>query len=435
MNWLRSTMKLYLNKAEIAAFIIDTNPELANREKLAELSGILSPRIGSDVFDQSGEQVATNSPYTRFTVSDDPEDQSYEFNKLLLGVDSLVQEAQPDDVSGDFHQYIGVTLRDEQNNPNGFVQISVIPSRLEVTEEKHGDRQHPLRASAWANGGVVFAVDKEDGTIAYHPNSRYIGRDAYAYGITEDAVVDGYTGYVAFAGTRHFASALETDRYIVFAAVPEANIGTARLPVTLMAGAASFVALLLVILMLCLYRDKPGKAVHKGKEEKKYGKTMVDVVMPDGSVKKTENPPPAAGATSFIGWADKTPEQKLFSVLRGLLGVFAVVICLAVLMRDQFFDESSVFLFVLNGNGRTASTSSPSPAACSSSAWPASSHHDRAAPAHHHGPHLRGPRVRRSAACSRALSSTSPSSPCSTSAWRCSASTPQRCWPRPVSSP
>ena len=338
--------ELYLNKAEIAAFIIDTNPELANREKLAELSGILSLE-SVNVFDQSGEQVATNSPYTRFTVSDDPEDQSYEFNKLLLGVDSLVQEAQPDDVSGDFHQYIGVTLRDEQNNPNGFVQISVIPSRLEVTEENM-EIGNILSGIRMGNGGVVFAVNKEDATIAYHPNSRYIGRDAYAYGITEDAMVDGYTGYVTFAGTRHFASALETDRYIVFAAVPEANIGTARLPVTLMAGAASLVALLLVILMLCLYRDKPGKAVHKGKEEKKYGKTMVDVVMPDGSVKKTESAA-SRWRNSFIGWADKTPEQKLFSVLRGLLGVFAVVICLAVLMRDQFFDESSVFLFVLNG--------------------------------------------------------------------------------------
>ena len=338
--------ELYLNKAEIAAFIIDTKPELADREKLAELSDILSLE-SVNIFSQSGEQIATNSPYTRFTVSDDPEDQSYEFNKLLLGVDSLVQEAQPDDVSGDFHQYIGVTLRDEQDNPNGFVQISVIPSRLEVTEENM-EIGNILSGIRMGNGGVVFAVDKEDATIAYHPNSRYIGRDAYSYGITEEQLVDGYTGYVTFAGTRHFASALETDRYIVFAAVPEANIGTARLPVTLMAGAASLVALLLVILMLCLYRDKPGKAVHKGKEEKKYGKTMVDVVMPDGSVKKTESAA-SRWRNSFIGWADKTPEQKLFSVLRGLLGVFAVAICLAVLMRDQIFDESSVFLFVLNG--------------------------------------------------------------------------------------
>ena len=259
--------ELYLNKAEIAAFIIDTNPELANREKLAELSGILSLE-SVNVFDQSGEQVATNSPYTRFTVSDDPEDQSYEFNKLLLGVDSLVQEAQPDDVSGDFHQYIGVTLRDEQNNPNGFVQISVIPSRLEVTEENM-EIGNILSGIRMGNGGVVFAVNKEDGTIAYHPNSRYIGRDAYAYGITEDAMVDGYTGYVTFAGTRHFASALETDRYIVFAAVPEANIGTARLPVTLVAGAASLVALLVVILMLCLYsrQARQGRAQGQGRKE------------------------------------------------------------------------------------------------------------------------------------------------------------------------
>ena len=338
--------ELYLNKAHIAAYIIDAKPELADREKLAELSEILSLE-SVNVFNQAGVQVATNSPYTRFTVSNDPEDQSYEFNKLLLGVDSLVQEAQPDDVSGDFHQYIGVTLRDEADNPNGFVQISVIPSRLKVTEENM-EIGNILSGIRMGNEGVVSAVDKADGTIAYHPNSRYIGRDAYDYGITDEELVDGYTGYVTFAGTRYFASTLETDNYIVFAAVPEANIGTARLPVTLVAGAASLVALLLVILMLCLYRDRPGKAVTKDKEEKKYGKTMVDVVMPDGSVKKTE----AAASrwrNTFIGWEDKTPEQKLFSVLRGLLGAFAVVMCLAALMRDQIFDESSVVLFVLDG--------------------------------------------------------------------------------------
>ena len=340
--------ELYLNKAHIAAFIIDTKPELADREKLAELSSILSLE-SVNIFDQSGVQVATNSPYTRFTVSDDPEDQSYEFNKLLLGVDSLVQEAQPDDVSGDFHQYIGVTMRDEQGNPNGFVQISVIPSRLEVTEENM-EIGNILSGIRMGNGGVVSAVNKADGIIAYHPNSRYIGRDAYTYGITEESLVDGYTGYVTFANTRYFASTLETDEYIVFAAVPEANIGTARLPVTLVAGAASCVALLLVILMLCLYRDNgnAGKPAGEKPEGKKYGRPMVDVVMPDGSVKKTE----AAASrwrNSFIHWEDKTPEQKLFSVLRGLLGVFAVVMCLAALMRDQIFDESSVFLFVLDG--------------------------------------------------------------------------------------
>ena len=62
------------------------------------------------------------------------------------------------------------------------------------------------------------------------PTAATSARDAYTYGITEESLVDGYTGYVTFAITRYFASTLETDEYIVFAAVPEANIGTARLP-------------------------------------------------------------------------------------------------------------------------------------------------------------------------------------------------------------
>ena len=260
--------ELYLNKAHIAAFIIDTKPELADREKLAELSSILSLE-SVNIFDQSGVQVATNSPYTRFTVSDDPEDQSYEFNKLLLGVDSLVQEAQPDDVSGRFPPV----------HRRHHARRAGQPQRL------CADLRHPLApgsdrgktwrsatyspASAWATGGVVSAVNKADGIIAYHPNSRYIGRDAYTYGITEESLVD------RLYRLRHlrehpvtFASTLETDEYIVFAAVPEANIGTARLPVTLVAGAASCVALLLVILMLCLYRDNGNAGKPAGKSRR-----------------------------------------------------------------------------------------------------------------------------------------------------------------------
>ena len=337
---------LYLNKARIAAYIIASNPELANRDSLAELSGILALE-SVNVFDQSGVQIATNSPYTRFTVSDDPEDQSYEFNKLLLGVDSLVQEAQPDDVSGEFHQYIGVTLRDEENNPDGFVQISVIPSRLEATENSL-EIGNILSGIRMGNGGVIFAVSKADATIAYHPNQRYIGRDAIDYGLTEEQLIDGYTGYITFGNDQYFASTLETDEHIVFAATPESAVGSARLPVTLVAGAASLVALLIVILMLCIFRDVPEKAPKAEKARKKYGAAMVDVVMPDGSVKKTESVS-SRWRNSFIQWQEKTPEQKLMSVLRGLLGVFAVLICLAVLMREEIFDSNSVFLFVLDG--------------------------------------------------------------------------------------
>ena len=337
---------LYLNKAHIAAYIIDTNPTLANRESLAELSQILSLE-SVNVFNQAGVQIATNSPYTRFTVSDDPEDQSYEFNKLLLGVDSLVQAAQPDDVSGDFHQYIGVTLRDEADNPNGFVQISVIPSRLEATETnlEIGNILSGIRMGA---GGVVFAVDKADGAIVYHPNQRYMGRQAQEYGLTDEQLVDGYTGYITFAGNQYFASTLETDEHIVFAAIPETAVGSARIPVTLAAGGATLIALMVVILMLCTFRSVPGEGQWTKKAKKQYGAAMVDVIMPDGTVKKTQSVS-SRWLNNFIAWQEKTPEQRVLSVMRILMGILAVLICLAIALRDRIFDSNSAFLFVIDG--------------------------------------------------------------------------------------
>lgn len=71
--------------------------------------------------------TATNSTFTNFVLSEDPEDQSYGFRKLLQGVESYVQPAGPDEVSGELRQYIGVI--------DGFVQLGIRPTRLEALLE------------------------------------------------------------------------------------------------------------------------------------------------------------------------------------------------------------------------------------------------------------------------------------------------------------
>ena len=107
----------YLNKAQIAAYILTKSPRLADRDHLADLSSLLGVESVS-VFDRNGVQTATNSPYTEMSVSDDPEDQSYEFQKLLVGMEYLIQDAQVNDLTEEYEQYIGVTLRDEEGNAN-----------------------------------------------------------------------------------------------------------------------------------------------------------------------------------------------------------------------------------------------------------------------------------------------------------------------------
>lgn len=101
----------YLSKAQVAAYILDRNPEPATREKLQELADALQIEY-LFTFDSSGRVTATNSTFTNFMLSEDPEDQSYGFRKLMQGVESYVQPAGPDEVSGELRQYIGVVTHD-----------------------------------------------------------------------------------------------------------------------------------------------------------------------------------------------------------------------------------------------------------------------------------------------------------------------------------
>lgn len=329
----------YLNKAQIAAYIVDKKPDLANREKLAQLSGILGIE-SINVFNAEGVQTATNSPYTKFTVSDDPEDQSYEFNKLLQGMDYLIQKAQTDDVSGEYHQYIGVTLRDEQYNPAGFVQISVKPSKLQETVSSM-QIENILPNIKVGTGGIVFAVEKENNTLAYYPNKKLIGRKAAKYGLTEAQLTDQYNGYLTLGNKKYFGSSVETSDYYVYAAVPTDTIGGKRLPITVASVFASFGALAVVFVLLTVSRRK--QEVIPQVQDKK------DKASGDGAVRKNSSAA-SRWQINTIHWQEKTAEQKFFVVLRGLLAFLAVVICLGIVFQDQVFDDNSIFRYVISGS-------------------------------------------------------------------------------------
>ena len=121
----------YLSKAQVAAYILDRNPEPATREKLQELADALQIEY-LFTFDSSGRVTATNSTFTNFVLS---EDQSYGFRKLLQGVESYVQPAGPDEVSGELRQHIGVVTHDADGVIDGFVQLGIRPTRLETLLE------------------------------------------------------------------------------------------------------------------------------------------------------------------------------------------------------------------------------------------------------------------------------------------------------------
>ena len=347
----------YLSKAETAAYILDRNPELENKASLQELADVLQVQY-LYVFDGAGTMTSTNSPYTNFTLSEDPADQSYEFRKLLQGVDHLIQQPQPDEISGELRQYIGVTLRDGAGNADGFVQLGIRSSRLE-TLLSSVQIDNILDGVKVGQNGFAFAVNKSDGSFAYFPGSNLVGRDAKSYGMTDAELKDGYSDFITVDGQSYYATSFESGDYYVYVAQPESELMTERVPLTV-ATAVSGLVCQIIIFLLVSFEVRGKRRMPADGAEAATGEwpldddgdpdsRMFDRVMPDGRVAKTESAASRWLYTS-LDWGEKTAEQRTLTVMKVLLGIFAIVVCLAVLFKESVFPPDSVFSYVLGGD-------------------------------------------------------------------------------------
>ncbi len=341
--------KSYISKGEVAAYILTQRPDLLERSAMTRLSDALGVEY-TFVFDANGDLVVTDSPYSNFTLSDDPSEQSYAFRQLLVGVPYYVQSAQQDDV-GEYRQYVGVTLRDEAGNANGFVQISVLPELLESAVEQMG-LDTILQNVRVGTNGFAFAVDRDTKNFLYYPVERYIGRNALEYGMEENQFQNGDSGYIKLGLDKYYASAVETDDSFIYAALPAEELGGDRLLISLSSTGMSLLCLALVCLLLSFERRQTAAegpvriesaAARPGKRAR-----MIDVTMADGTVKKTESAF-SRWSNETLGWGEMTAEQKTMMVLKVMMGLLALFIVVAVANKETAFTPTSVFRYVLDG--------------------------------------------------------------------------------------
>lgn len=333
-----------LTKARIASYVLSGNEGLWTREKLSELSSVLNIEFMM-IFDKNGREVVSDSSYINFEISDDPENQSYEFASLLQGNEYVVQEAQPDEISGEYHQYVGVLMTNAEGETDGFVQIAVVPERLEEALAST-ELDTVLSGVKAGSGGFAFAVNKESGEFSYYPGANVVGKNALEYGMSENQLRDGYSDYINVNGTSLYASCVETDTDYVYVAVPSERLFGLRLPVALASTAFCLVCMVIVYLVITI--DRGEKPVQEAKKGEKSDGPMVDVVMPDGRSAKTEAAA-SRWSSASIKWQERTPGQKVMFLLQVMFSLLALAICIMVLFKDTFFAEGSIFLYVING--------------------------------------------------------------------------------------
>ncbi len=290
--------------------------------------------------------IASNAPHEHFSISDDPEDQSYEFRQLLQGVDEFIQDPQHDDTSGALRQYIGIATYDENGFVDGFVQIGIRSSRLEtLLESVQIDRV--LDGVKAGTSGFAFAVNKDDGTLAYYPDAMAQGKDATKIGLTGDQLTGGYNDYLTLEGQTYYAASVETGYYYVYVAGPEGELISQRIPLTITTGIIALACMALVYALLTLEPASGSVAARIISGDKGDGR-IFDVETPSGRMAKTESAASRWLNRSF-DWDTMSSEQKLGYVLRIFMGIAVVMIFISVLFRDKIFGSNSVFGYILGG--------------------------------------------------------------------------------------
>lgn len=337
----------YATACHIIAYIVEHNPELATRADLHNMAKTLNIE-SIYLYDGDGNMTSSSTSQRSYSLSTKYGDSSYEFRSLLGGKDEYIQPLSINRTTGETYQYIGVALYDQDGIADGIVQIAVRPMRLEemLKSTKIDAVLDGIKAGA---GGFAFAIEKKDGTVAYHPNDLLLGKKASEIGLADEQLADSFSDFVYIDNQKLYASCLETGDYYVYVAAPEDSFMHQRVPLTIATGIIAAICFALIYPLLTLDTIKVEEKRSKHEGDFATRRHNITVTTSDGRVKHSESAISRWLNISFK-WEDKTPEQKLGTVLKWFTGIAVFIVFLAVLFKDALFGPRSVFTYILGND-------------------------------------------------------------------------------------
>lgn len=295
----------YLTQCYLAAIAMDVKgAQNLTREDMQELADELAVKYVY-VFDQSGKVIVTNSPYDHYELSNNPESTSYEFRQLLNGTPYVIQEPIQDKYTGDYIQYIGVGVRDENDLCNGFVEIAVDPSLRNSLVD-------PLRLKMVLNKLIIgqpenaLAIDKEELKVVETTGVAYQDDTIEDLKLTENDLTGAFTGFLTIDGTTYFAGIEESmDYYLISLMEKKGNGKAATVSIAMLLLA---IAAMLGISFIGIFRYH--RRVFEHEEVKEEEETDEDDE--EGEVVKDKEQEDELGVFSSFTKLFKTHDDKQF---------------------------------------------------------------------------------------------------------------------------
>lgn len=338
------------------------------------------------VYNEDGRTIATSTANWFFTLSRDPEAQSYPFQAVLDGrVDSYVQERLTNDL-GEEHQYIGVamnyyTMKDEEGNTryvsrsdyeksaaesglNGNMTGDGITGHRSLLQIELSDSlsdrlleptsaERALSTSMLSGGAIVMFDTTEDHVCVYSPMAASIGRTAADLGIPDNAFSgQDYYGFTRVNGVSYFQYFRYVNDYFIATAIPKSSMYKARVPISLMTAVICFVLILFLTLTVTLTNSEEEKLYQvMSDEEAESGlnKAIFSIILPSGRRSSTTNAA-ARWDNRHVPWSEKGPEQKLIDIARAIMLVLIIYILLSAFVLPTSLQDNSVLRYILGGS-------------------------------------------------------------------------------------
>ena len=331
----------YINQANAIARMLAADPRLIDHDHLvefAEADGLESIYV----FNAEGQTIATSTTRHDFALPTDETDQSYGFWDVVKGYEtSYVQDVKWSDGTG-MTFFIGVPRLDEQ----GMVEIGLSSTLISDLMNRTSFTSQ-LDLVPVGNGGFLMAVNGEDNTISYMPDSKFLGKDFATQGLTASALTDGYLGYQTIHGQSCLVSTVYAQGHYIMVCVPSANIGTGDLPNAIITAILSFVLLLPCIFQLIVQRAPSGKtAARAASDSEPLPQPKGSIEVQTASGRKMTQSVSGRWSGSFSTWEEKAPGAKLATIIRGLLLVVNAFILVYVYAFQSTNSESALSFIV-----------------------------------------------------------------------------------------
>lgn len=426
----RETIKTYydnrfLAKAKLLAYILEEDPEVlntptsryhstydenGNRLFIRDDEGNILRSVSSSarlqefcdtnelesvyVFDEDGRVIATNTPNWYFSVSHDPEAQSYEFLKVLDGrVDVLIQESMTNDL-GEAAQYIGVAFSyytaldedgetvymsrydyeqyldtqhgatseyDEYGEPvRAYTEIHPHRSMVQIGLKQElsemllasTDLDYVFSTDMLSGGFIVLFDGSEDHVCLYSPMEARIGMKAADIGLSDNAFAGtDYYGFTQVGGVRYFQYFRYSDGYYIATAIPRDAMYQARLPIALITAITSLILILILSATITVTTEEEEMlyaTMSDAKVDKGLDSTIFNVILPSGSSVSTVKAA-ARWDNSRVPWREKSPEQKLLFMISIVFGILVIYVIATVATARSAFDDDSIIQYILSG--------------------------------------------------------------------------------------